>query len=721
MSDGTDPAPDMRITNTYRYKSQPLDLDGDGLDDIQYAATRENVQAVLNGLLPKMNEDDHLFIFVIDHGGSNNDYTTSNIWLWNEEALYDYELAQWLKPFTDKSVTVNAVLGQCFSGGFIDDLTDVGCVVATACEHDKNSWACIDIPYDEFVYHWTSAINGENAFGISVNADDNGDGNISMIEAFDFAKSNDRKQENPLFISTPTSLGETLAFNNLPYTDLCIRDNFDDIGIEPNITTDIHWNTPDIWVRNTDDDGTAHQNPKFDPENPTKTVYVKIHNNGTKDYIANSENDPKAKYIHPYWAKTATDMSARTWMGRENYGKRPYIQTTGGRIGSPIYIPSIPAGECVTVGIPWETTEKMFKFPSEDKPDGHLFSVLAKIKNDRQVEEFNDTLSFDPKTSKGTAQTNMTVLEQDGNYATKEATVFVRNVSAYTVKHSLEIRERPGTSTQYDKSLFDVASVELTMSPAIFKAWERGGSKTAGVERPTEDAPQTFRFTSDNGAVHLINLNRNEFDKVFLKLNIHSRSNNQLGQQYVFDLIQRDEYDHIVGGTTFTYKEPPMLSQPIPIQALTADNGNVELQALLPESGMSPEWSDQTDGAIGTGDRITVKPTRQNDTFTVSAMTSNGELAEGAISLEPTTGIKSVTQSLTEDRLDIKLLSSTGSSDSEITVSAIEKAETRPLRQKIDANQEDMSIDASSLPSGLYVVVLTIDGTVVDSVKFNKM
>ncbi len=34
MSDGTDPAPDMRITNTYRYKSQPLDLDGDGLDDI---------------------------------------------------------------------------------------------------------------------------------------------------------------------------------------------------------------------------------------------------------------------------------------------------------------------------------------------------------------------------------------------------------------------------------------------------------------------------------------------------------------------------------------------------------------------------------------------------------------------------------------------------------------------------------------------------------------
>lgn len=721
MSDGTDPAPDMRITNTYRYKSQPLDLDGDGLDDIQYAATRENVQAVLNGLLPKMNEDDHLFIFVIDHGGANNDYTTSNIWLWNEEALYDYELAQWLKPFTDKSVTVNAVLGQCFSGGFIDDLTDVGCVVATACEHDKSSWACTDIPYDEFVYHWTSAINGQDAFGISVNADDDGDGIISMAEAFTFAQNKDRKNENPLFISTPTSLGETLAFNNIPYTNLCIRDNYDDDWAEPNLTTDVLWDSPDIWVRNTDDGDTGHQNPDYDPEEPVKTVYVRIHNNGTKDYVATETNDPKAKFIHPYWAKTATDMSARTWMGMEGYGRRPYVQPTGGRIDNPVYIPSIPAGECVTVEIPWKTTENMFKFPGEDNTDGHLFSVLAKIKNDGQPEEFSDTLCLDPKTSKRIAQKNTMILEPDGKNATKEAAAFVRNASDASVKHSIEIRDRTGITTPNDKSLFDVASVELTMSTKIFNAWQRGGSKTSGVGMPTEDAPQTFRFTSDNGAIHLINLNRNEFDKVFLKLNIHSRSNNQLGQRYVFDLIQRDEHDRIVGGTAFTYKEPAMLIWPITINALTADNGNVELQALMPEDGMWPEWSDQTDGVIGTGDRITVKPTRQNDTFTVSAMTSNGELAEGAISLEPTTGIKSVTQSLTEERLDIKLLSSTGSSDSEITVSAIEKAETRPLRQKIDANQEGMSIDASSLPSGLYVVVMTIDGTVVDSVKFNKM
>ncbi len=115
---------------------------------------------------------------------------------------------------------------------------------------------------------------------------------------------------------------------------------------------------------------------------------------------------------------------------------------------------------------------------------------------------------------------------------------------------------------------------------------------------PTEDAPQTFRFTSDNGAIHLINLNRNEFDKVFLKLNIHSRSNNQLGQRYVFDLIQRDEHDRIVGGTAFTYKEPAVLIRPITINALTADNGNVELQALMPKTGCGRNGPTKLTGSL---------------------------------------------------------------------------------------------------------------------------
>lgn len=222
MSDGTDPSEDMLLT-TGGYTSQPLDLDNDGVDDIKLAATKANIQATLNALNTKLGEDDQLFFYVIDHGKSKANQ--SYICLWGEEDLSDAELASMLTPFTQKNVNVNVVLGQCFSGGFIDDLTKVGCVVATASAGSEYSWACGDIPYDEFVYQWTTAINGADHRGVKVYPDTDENGRITMDEAFVYAKDNDRRSaEHPQYVSTPISVGEDLAFNHLaPAVDLYIR------------------------------------------------------------------------------------------------------------------------------------------------------------------------------------------------------------------------------------------------------------------------------------------------------------------------------------------------------------------------------------------------------------------------------------------------------------------------------------------------------------------
>ena len=60
-----------------------------------------------------------------------------------------------------------------------------------------------------------------------------------MEEAFDYAYQHDRRRpmENPQYKSNPISVGEDLAFNNLPEAvDLYIRDNDEDTGKEPNLT-----------------------------------------------------------------------------------------------------------------------------------------------------------------------------------------------------------------------------------------------------------------------------------------------------------------------------------------------------------------------------------------------------------------------------------------------------------------------------------------------------
>jgi len=61
--------------------------------------------------------------------------------------------------------------------------------------------------YDTFVYWWTAAVAGRTPEGVVVHADSNGDGLISMKEAFTFAQTNDHETETPQYVSTPVGLG----------------------------------------------------------------------------------------------------------------------------------------------------------------------------------------------------------------------------------------------------------------------------------------------------------------------------------------------------------------------------------------------------------------------------------------------------------------------------------------------------------------------------------
>ncbi|MDE5967701.1 MAG: C13 family peptidase, partial [Muribaculaceae bacterium] len=351
MSDGDDPGDDQITPDGY--KSQSLDLDFDGVNEQILAANRSNISQTLLQLSTELREDDHLFIYVIDHGGITAD-NQSYIVLWHGARLFDYELANMLSPFLENNVNVNVVLGQCHSGGFITELTKVGCVVATASAEDESSYSCGDIPFDEFVYHWTSAINGANHNQTKVNADTNGDGIITMEEAFLYAKNNDRRDEHPQYNSTPLSIGEDLAFNRVvKAVDLYMQDNEADTGKEPNITTDIFWDSPAVCIRNEDDNVYKHENPYYSFDHRLCHIYVKVRNRGKKDY------DGIGKYLHIYWAEASTGIRPASWKGRETNSEG---RVTGGHL-EPIFIPAIRSGEERLIKHTWALPQLMSVTP----------------------------------------------------------------------------------------------------------------------------------------------------------------------------------------------------------------------------------------------------------------------------------------------------------------------------------------------------------------------
>ena len=128
------------------------------------------------------------------------------------QVSWDEELCGWGESIFDDSFdTIFAnlkydrmviVMGQCFSGGLIADMAGSNRIIMSAAGEYEPSYAMDPYPYntyDEFSYYFTCAINGADPDGKTVNADANGDGEVSMVEAFNYARTHDTQKETPWY------------------------------------------------------------------------------------------------------------------------------------------------------------------------------------------------------------------------------------------------------------------------------------------------------------------------------------------------------------------------------------------------------------------------------------------------------------------------------------------------------------------------------------------
>ncbi len=532
MADGADPAEDMRHYGEGEYLSSPLDLDFDGLPDIQYSATKENIRNVFSQLETKMEVDDHLFFFVVGGGGrlDTND-NSSYIRLWGEEKLSVFTLSQWLKPLLEKSITFNAVLGQSYGSSMSNVLSSPGCVQVSAKNASGITYACHNKPYSEFLYWWTSAINKAEADGISVASDLNGDGVVSMSEAAEFVKS---KVSTVQYASNPTYLGNELSFSALAETtNLYIKDNFADDGTEPN-PADAYWDSPSIWVRNHDDGIEKHEPVSYAANGSKAFVYVKIHNRG-KEVVGGT-----GRYLDVYWAFASTTVDNKTWLGNEAYTS----YQTGGHIGR-ADIGAIAPGDSSIVKIEWQLPLNPYReagnlqFCIGVKMDGKTAPALglSTINNQRPF--------IDPIQQRCHALKSVSVVTSANSL--KGEMTFVRSISLTNQAYSLSLCPR----TARDSSLLSSANVELVFDPALFALWKQGGRQKIGISETTAEAgmPSTFRIISPNNRLGGIVYENNQIGA--LKFIIRYPLTGSTPNVYAFDLIQRDSRNNIVGATAF--------------------------------------------------------------------------------------------------------------------------------------------------------------------------
>ncbi|MBN2427461.1 MAG: caspase family protein [Deltaproteobacteria bacterium] len=213
------------------------DFDGNGSDDIDYAATKANLTTVFNTVANNISASGKFFFYATNHGGDEDGAHKSNLTLWGEN-IKDYEFANLAKKV--ECAEAIYVFEQCFSGGMMDDLlntqsrpcTKPKVCVMTAARHDEVSWGCdTEGQYDEYVYHWTSAVNGKTPGGANVNADSNGDGKVSMTEAHNYAKSKDSRDEHPVIGSCVSGACDTTLFFEKPGKEDCLSFNPTNVSV----------------------------------------------------------------------------------------------------------------------------------------------------------------------------------------------------------------------------------------------------------------------------------------------------------------------------------------------------------------------------------------------------------------------------------------------------------------------------------------------------------
>jgi hypothetical protein len=565
----------------------PDDLDGDDTDDIQYAATANNISIVFDSLSRIMTPFDNLFIFVTDHGNRG-----STINLWNSHMTKEQFAAEINKvSFVN---TINICMEQCFSGGFTSALSGNRRVITTACASNENSWQMSNNLYDEFCYHWISAVAGFTPTGITINADYDNNGFVSMKEAFIYAQTNDSKNETPQYYSNLNCLGESLALNGIfdnscLQTDLYVRDTITDNGAEPSLVR-YQWNSPDIWIED------VAGNITQPIGNSLCYICVRVHNRSNKPSNGNER-------LLLNWAKAGVNLVwNNSWTGNAYFSCG---QPKGGFIDS-AFIPVIPAYGYVDVKIPWQVPSlTAYDECTEFGGDKWHFCLLARVHDGYPIAHENDIFTSVYQMTldhNNVAWKNLYLLDD----ANAPSCVSISNISNSIRRYLLKLHKHSGIE------ITDYAEIYLTFDEGLRSAVSIEEGSVIGANWVSEN---TLRIISGDDASIIINMPANSH--YTMQTTIHFLAD-QIpdSNNFDFDIVLYDEGENILGGEHFhCVRTSGRYFQAIAHDDVTIISGQTATLTAEDINELATyEWFDNIGNSIGNGPICYVNP-QQTKTY----------------------------------------------------------------------------------------------------------
>ena len=633
MSDGKSPGLDRNLNISFSpdLDSSPLDLDGDGECDIDFSASKDTLAMVFDELKNKLTDNDHLLVFVTDHGGYDEYNDKSYINLWNGERLYPDEFASYFNGFN--AGYVSFVLGQCYSGGFIPALKADNHIVMTACAEKELSYRCRaqDLNYNEFLYHWISALNRTDTFGNTLPVSQtlpNGElAPVTLKRAFDYAVEKDAYNkgktlacvENPQISILGGSTAEDLALDSIPPT-VYLYITKDNTSVKET-TSDAHgqlvesmknfirfkfWTNRDIWLRNQDDGmvNLEHESPHITEDDATVYVYTMIKNRGVKAY------SDKSVRLVTRWAKSSLVLSRESWYGT----------LTGDVIGGEVYRDyirkTIAPCDSVIIRQPFTFTGEALDNAMEDGFKICLLSVLTDRKESASLPG-NDLGVVPVWDSDRFAQRNQYRM------LTKMQMEFIRTfpTAQKEMNLSLIVYNDADPSACGENAL----DVKLKVPDSMVGQVSMKGCTASRID------PHMITIADRCSAIQNFTLYPEDLDSIGISATVRGDCDITVPLKRSVNVAVFDEGSgEIIGGEQFDFIVNPRPKIDPQIDKILESGGKVKLTAKNVSEDAVYEWYDKDGNLVGKGKELTLGPTAASGEYTLRVVAVKDNVANSA-------------------------------------------------------------------------------------------
>ena len=717
MSDGKSPGLDRNLNISFSpdLDSSPLDLDGDGECDIDFSASKDTLAMVFDELKNKLTDNDHLLVFVTDHGGYDEYNDKSYINLWNGERLYPDELASYFNGFN--AGYVSFVLGQCYSGGFIPALKADNHIVMTACAENELSYRCraFDLNYNEFLYHWISALNRTDTFGNTLPVSQtlpNGElAPVTLKRAFDYAVEKDAYNkgktlacvENPQISILGGSTAEDLALDSIPPTvDLCITNYQKDKN-----DRFLKWANPYIWIRNQNDgkNNQSTENPIVNEDHSWVYIYTKVRNRGVKPYNGNG------RHIAYCWTKSSLMITSDMWKGflNGNYDSEKGIY--GNRINSKRITDIINPGDTTIIEKRYYFTDDDFEAVSTSKFNMCVLAFLSAKPNNYEFPVTSDGFADLARSSK-LAQNNTLVMAPDLNNYGVLPEVTMLNYKDHENWFSIKVQPDEDTS-----ELFSKAEINLVFSSDIAHSLNDQTLRNDSVYRDYNNF-RKFRMLGKSSRINSMHFTANQAELFNLTCNFNAEEEITKPKIYDLNLMVVDENSgDTVGGQRFRIVCKSRKPISASVEKTQVGTGRYSLSLNNVSEDCLYEWYDKNGKLIGSGSSLEIPANSDASEYRVKIIAKS----DGAVIYRnvKTSGLQVIDNIVTSrDGLTVNL-KTPASNRLQVQLSSV--TDTYPIVSKpVEKGEMSCRMEISNFPTGFYQISLLSDGKIIETRKFMK-